>query len=147
MLPAAFWEGVTAFNQEEFYPCHDIFEALWLEATVLERNFYQGILQIAVACYHLGNGNWQGSVTLLGEGIRRLHDYQPDWQEVDVAQLVADSQELLQALQLCGIDGLAQLQSAKFPKIAIISRSELNSKRPASESAPPRRKLEDNCDV
>lgn len=117
MLPAEFWEGVAAFNQEEFYTCHDILEALWLEATVLDRNFYQGILQIAVACYHLGNGNWQGCVTLLGEGIRRLYDYQPDWQGVDVTQLVADSQELLQVLQLCGVDGLAQFQSARLPKI------------------------------
>jgi predicted metal-dependent hydrolase len=117
MLPAAFWEGVTAFNQEEFYACHDILEALWLEAAVLDRNFYQGILQIAVACYHLGNGNWQGGVTLLGEGIRRLYNYQPDWEEVDVVQLVTDSQELLENLQLSGVDGLAQLQLVKFPKI------------------------------
>lgn len=117
MLPAEFWQGVEAFNQEEFYACHDILEALWLEAAALDGNFYQGILQIAVACYHLGNGNWQGCVTLLGEGIRRLYSYQPDWEGIDVALLVAESQELLQALQLCGADGLAEFQAARLPKI------------------------------
>lgn len=117
MLPAQFWQGVEAFNQEEFYACHDILEALWLEAAALERNFYQGILQIAVACYHLNSGNWQGCVTLLGEGSRRLHSYQPDWEGIDVAQLVAESQELLQALQQCGAGGLAEFQPASLPKI------------------------------
>jgi predicted metal-dependent hydrolase len=117
MLPAEFWQGVEAFNQEEFYACHDILEALWLESSALDGNFYQGILQIAVACYHLGNGNWQGCVILLGEGIRRLHSYQPDWEGIDVAQLVAESQELLQALQQCGADGLAEFSTARLPKI------------------------------
>jgi len=70
-------QGITQFNQQDFYGCHDTLEAIWLEAIAPEKNFYQGILQIAVGCYHLGNDNWRGAVILLGEGIRRLADYSP----------------------------------------------------------------------
>jgi predicted metal-dependent hydrolase len=112
MQPQAFWQGVSEFNQHQFYACHDTLEALWMEASDADKNFYQGILQIAVACYHLGNLNGRGAVMLLGEGIRRLSSYQPTYEGIDVAQLVTDSQRLLQALQQHPLDNLADLVEA-----------------------------------
>lgn len=97
--PEQFWQGVEQFNQQEFYACHDTLEALWMEAFNPHKQFYQGILQIAVACYHLGNLNWRGAVILLGEGIGRLRDYQPAYEGIDVTSLVIQSAELLKALQ------------------------------------------------
>ncbi|MBE9128063.1 MULTISPECIES: DUF309 domain-containing protein [unclassified Coleofasciculus] len=94
-----FWRGVEQFNQHEFYACHDTLEALWMEAVEPQRRFYQGILQIAVACHHLGNLNWRGAVVLLGEGIGRLRDYQPAYEGVDVTALMTESLQLLKALQ------------------------------------------------
>jgi hypothetical protein len=99
MAPQAFWQGVKEFNQQQFYDCHDTLEALWMEAAESQKRFYQGILQIAVGCYHLGNLNWRGAVILLGEGIKRLRDYQPVHENVDISQLLAESSELLRALQ------------------------------------------------
>ena len=63
-MPSEFWEGIEQFNHQEFYACHDTLEALWMEADEPEKKFYQGILQIAVALYHLGNLNWRGAVIL-----------------------------------------------------------------------------------
>lgn len=98
-VPQEFWQGVEEFNQGEFYACHDTLEALWMDSSEPQKTFYQGILQIAVALYHLGNHNWRGAVTLLGEGIRRLGYYQPTYAEIDVDALVGQSTQLLQALQ------------------------------------------------
>jgi uncharacterized protein len=99
MLPPEFWQGIAEFNREEFYACHDTLEAIWMEASEPDKRFYQGILQIAVGCYHLNNLNWRGAVILLGEGIKRLSDYQPDYEAIDVSRLLADSSRLLQELQ------------------------------------------------
>lgn len=99
MSKEQFWQGVEQFNHQEFYSCHDILEALWMDAVEPDRQFYQGILQIAVGCYHLENHNWRGAVILLGEGIRRLSFYQPDYQDIDVSNLVEESQKLLHYLQ------------------------------------------------
>ena len=130
MLPPSFWQGVFQFNQQEFYPCHDTLEALWMEASDPDRDFYQGILQIAVGCYHLSNLNWRGAVILLGEGIRRLNPYQPHWQSIDVAQLVAESRQLLAVLQQLDPNNLVEFvetlqggqlegveEGNRFPKI------------------------------
>ena len=94
-----FWQGVEEFNQQNFYACHDILEAIWVDAEEIDKKFYQGILQIAVACYHLGNHNWRGAVILLGEGISRLTSYQPIYYSIDVTELVKESYQLLQGLQ------------------------------------------------
>lgn len=98
-VESAFWDGVAQFNQQEFYACHDTLEAIWMEAMDPQRTFYQGILQIAVALYHLGNANLRGATILLGEGLNRLRRYQPIYAQVDVAALVTQSTELLTRLQ------------------------------------------------
>jgi predicted metal-dependent hydrolase len=99
VLEETFRQGVEAFNQQRFYECHDLLESIWMESPEAEKKFYQGILQIAVACYHLGHGNWQGTVVLLGEGIGRLADFQPTYRGIEVSQLRQDSYRLLQRLQ------------------------------------------------
>lgn len=94
-----FRQGVEQFNQRQFYDCHDTLEALWMEATEIDKTFYQGILQVAVGCYHLSNYNWRGAVILLGEGIRKLRDYEPDYLEINVTNLTEMSFNLLTYLQ------------------------------------------------
>ncbi len=101
-VPEDFWQGVEQFNQGHFYACHNTLEALWIEATEPEKTFYQGILQIAVALYHLGNSNWRGAVILLGEGINRLRRYPAIYSEIDVDHLLLQSAALLKALQQTG---------------------------------------------
>jgi uncharacterized protein len=101
-LPTSFWKGVREFQQGQFYECHDTLEALWIEAQEPNKTFFQGILQIAVACYHLGNQNWRGAVILLGEGIRRLSPYQPHYGSIDINHLLDTSSTLLSCLQTAG---------------------------------------------
>jgi hypothetical protein len=96
---SALQQAITQFNQQEFYACHDTLEALWTEAIEPERSFYQGILQIAVAYYHLGNQNWHGAMILLGEGSRKLKTYQPSYHDLDITHLCTQSLDLLQKLQ------------------------------------------------
>lgn len=101
-MPQEFWQGVEQFNSRQFYACHDTLEALWMEAIEPQKTFYQGILQIAVALYHLGNSNWRGAVILLGEGINRLQHYPPAYAGIDIDDLLTSSAVMLTALQQTG---------------------------------------------
>lgn len=98
-FPAAWLQGVDEFNRRDYYACHDTLEALWMDSGDPDRKFYQGVLQIAVGCYHLHNHNLNGAVILLGEGISRLPYYQPVYAGIDVSRLSRDSTSLLQTLQ------------------------------------------------
>jgi uncharacterized protein len=122
-LPAEFWQGFEQFNQGDFYACHDTLEAVWIESPVFEKNFYQGILQVAVSLYHLSNHNWRGAVILLGEGLNRLRKYPPDFGGIDVDEFITQAAELLSALQTAGSD--------RVQDILLVPSSKLN---PAAES-------------
>jgi predicted metal-dependent hydrolase len=98
-VAAEFWQGVEQFNQHQFYACHDTLEALWMEAAEPQRTFYQGVLQIAVALYHLESANIRGAMILLGEGANRLRPYQPSYASIDVTELLTRSAALLTRLQ------------------------------------------------
>jgi predicted metal-dependent hydrolase len=108
-FPPEFWQGVEQFNSGQFYDCHDTLEAIWLECYGTEKKFYQGILQIAVACYHLSNLNWRGCAILLGEGMSRLGQYPADYAGIDVDALIDRSQEMLTIVQRAGESGVSQV--------------------------------------
>ncbi|TAD78687.1 MAG: DUF309 domain-containing protein [Oscillatoriales cyanobacterium] len=97
-----FGQGVKQFNEGEFYACHDTIEALWMVADEPDRTFYQGILQVAVALYHLSNLNWRGAAILLGEGLKRLNKYDSHYGGIDVDGLIAQVADLLHCLQVAG---------------------------------------------
>ncbi len=107
--PVQFQQGIDEFNSRQFYACHDTLEAIWMEAETMEKPFYQGILQIAVAFYHLGNLNWRGGAILLGEGINRLRKFEPEYESVDVEALVDQAVEWLTLVQASGEAGLSAL--------------------------------------
>ena len=94
-----FKQGIKEFNQQQFYACHDTLEAIWVDADEADKRFYQGVLQVAVGCYHLSNDNLRGAIILLGEAVRRLCDYQPSYEGIDVELLLQQASKLLQALQ------------------------------------------------
>ncbi len=125
LMPLEFWQGIEQFNSEQFYACHDTLEALWIEATEPEKTFYQGILQIAVALYHLGNRNLRGAMILLGEGSNRLRRYPSVFARVDVDQLLEQSAALLNFLQQTDPGVLVNLtlgvdEALPVPKIALV---------------------------
>jgi predicted metal-dependent hydrolase len=126
VIPPEFWQGVEQFNSGQFYACHDTLEALWIEANEPEKSFYQGILQIAVAQYHLENGNWRGAVILLGEGGNRLRRYPSVYSGIDVDELSNQSAALLSALQEMGAEKFStgdwdDHQTLPTPKILLVN--------------------------
>jgi uncharacterized protein len=125
--PPEWLQGINEFNAREYYACHDTLEALWMDSIDPDKKFYQGVLQIAVACYHLHNRNWRGAVTLLGEGIGRLPYYQPIYAGIDVTDLIKTSSNLLQMLQSIGTEGIGDFvdrlaqDATALPQVRFIS--------------------------
>lgn len=106
------WQGIDQFNQGEFYACHDTLEAIWMVSTTPEKPFFQGILQLSVALYHLGNHNWRGAVILLGEGIRRLEPFEPNYLDVNVSDLLDRTSLWLETLQQSGPEQVTAIAAA-----------------------------------
>jgi predicted metal-dependent hydrolase len=73
-VPDFVLKGIEEFNKGEFYECHEYLEEAWMREPRRVRFLYQGILQVGVGFYHLGNGNWRGATGLLRRGAARLKE-------------------------------------------------------------------------
>jgi predicted metal-dependent hydrolase len=83
----AFERGVAQFNDGLFFECHDTLEEVWSGVRGPSRDFFQGLIQVAVGFYHLGNGNRPGATTLLRRSLARLERYPPRYAGVELAPL------------------------------------------------------------
>ena len=96
-----FLEGVSLFNAEEFFACHDVLEEIWSETLGPERDFYQGLIQAAVALFHFTEGNLGGARKMYASSRRYLAPYPVVYYGIDLATFLADYErcfaELMQA--------------------------------------------------
>ena len=120
----SFMQAVEEFNKGKFYQCHDSLEAIWVDSPEIDKRFYQGILQIAVACHHLSNLNLRGAIILLGESIQRLRDYLPEYKQIDLSQLLEDVIVLLTRLQKLESNNLSTFVDELFNQNGESDRSE-----------------------
>jgi hypothetical protein len=71
----AFDQGVDEFNRGYFFECHDTLEEMWAGVRGPSRDFFQGLIQVSVAFYHLGNGNLPGARSMLERALKRFARY------------------------------------------------------------------------
>jgi predicted metal-dependent hydrolase len=66
---------VAEFNRGFFFECHDTLEDMWTGLRGASRDFFQGLIQVSVAFYHLGNGNLAGAESMLTRALKRFERY------------------------------------------------------------------------
>ncbi len=116
-LPPLVLNGIEEFNRGEYYEQHETLETAWRAESHPVRELYQGILQVGVACYKLERGNLPGAQKIFERGLRRLRQFTPECQGIDVARLIADVERLRAEAQRLGPERLYQLDRMLFPKI------------------------------
>jgi uncharacterized protein len=86
--------GIQLFNDEQFFECHEVLEEVWMQVSGEQKIFLQGIIQVAVALHHLKRDNLVGARRLLDAGTKKLAQFAPSHETVDVARLLMDVQPL-----------------------------------------------------
>ena len=81
---AALAKGIAEFNAGLFFECHDTLEEMWAGVRGPSRDFFQGLIQVAVAYYHLDNGNAAGAESIMRRALKRLERYPPRYCGFDV---------------------------------------------------------------
>jgi len=82
-------EGIAHFNACDFFEAHEVWEDLWTEYRGPSRQFYQGLIQAAVALFHFGNGNIRGARKLHLSARNYLQPYAPVHIGLNVDQFLA----------------------------------------------------------
>lgn len=113
-------QGIREFNTRKWFECHETVEDLWIGSEGEIRDFYQGIIQVAVALHHWRNGNLGGAISLLSGGAGYLRKVSGRCQWVDVAALIADADGMREALGRLGNEQMATLDPTMLPTIRTI---------------------------
>jgi uncharacterized protein len=72
---ALFARGVEQFNAGLYFECHDTLEEMWTGVRGPGRDFFQGLIQVSVAFYHLEGGNAPGALSMLARALARFAPY------------------------------------------------------------------------
>jgi predicted metal-dependent hydrolase len=108
-----FRRGIEELNTGFYFECHETLEDLWTGVRGPSRDFFQGLIQIAVAFYHLTRGNTEGAGRMLDRALARLAKYPEHYGGVDLGALRQDSS----ALRARIADGtVARAEAADLPR-------------------------------
>jgi predicted metal-dependent hydrolase len=80
--------GLDHIRSGRFFEAHEELELVWREAAPEERDFYQGLVHVAVAWYQAGRGNRPGCERQLAKAARRLGPFSPAHRGVDVVDVL-----------------------------------------------------------
>src|SRR4051812_35736145 len=94
-----FDRGVDEFNRGFYFECHDTIEDLWSGLRGPSRDFFQGLIQVSVAFYHLGNGNLVGSGSMMRRALKRFASYPDRYFGFDLAAQRAELVRLLDPIE------------------------------------------------
>ena len=97
-----FKTGLEHIRAGRYFEAHEELEIVWRAAPAEERDFYQGLVHVAVAWYQAGRGNRVGTERQLEKALRRLEPFEPAHRGVDVAALRAQLAKLRETLDLGG---------------------------------------------
>ena len=84
-----FERGLDLIRRREFFEAHEELELAWRAAAAEERDFFQGLVHVAVAWYQAGRANRHGCERQLEKAVHRLGPFAPAHRGVDVAGVLA----------------------------------------------------------
>jgi len=96
--------GIEHFNAGRFFQAHEAWEEGWHPAPEPERDFWQGLTQVAVGLTHRLRGNAHGSATLLSRGALKLRKYGDVHMGVPAARIAAFAEEAADRVERDGVE-------------------------------------------
>lgn len=118
-------DGIQLFNEGEFFEAHEVWEDCWHEAYGTKYEFYQGMIQCAVALEHYRRSNPRGVVSLYDSYRKHFRDVPETFMGLDLKSpsgfLAAMRDALRPVLEADPLPakGAIELDFSRAPKISL----------------------------
>jgi uncharacterized protein len=116
---ARYLRGVELFNRAAFFEAHEVWEDLWRETSGPAKQFYQGLIQCAVAMEHARRGNVRGALRLAERYPRRFAGLPPVFMGMNIPDLVAQMERAMHGIREAGAEGQRGIDPAILPRIEL----------------------------
>jgi predicted metal-dependent hydrolase len=91
---SAYRAGLDLIRAGEYFAAHEELEDAWRAAPQGERDFFQGLVHVAVAWYQAGRGRRIGTERQLAKAVRRLEPFAPEHRGLELTPLLEQLREL-----------------------------------------------------
>ena len=117
-----YYDGITLFNEHEFFEAHEVWEDAWHMAYGTKFEFYQGMIQCAVALEHYRRSNPRGVLSLFDTYRKHFKDVPDTFMGLDVKRFLQSMHEALRPVldaKPLPQKGEITLDYKRVPKIAL----------------------------
>jgi uncharacterized protein len=123
-LPSLVIRGLELFNAGDYFEAHEELELAWRAEREPVRELYRGVLQIAVAYYHLLRGNYPGAVKMLQRSRIWLGPFPVHCRGIDLAAFRVDYARVEAELLRLGPERLDQFDRRLMKPIHYTGRED-----------------------
>lgn len=118
-----YYDGIQLFNEHEFFEAHEAWEEAWHAAYGLKHDFYQGMIQCAVALEHYRRSNPRGVLSLYNSYRPKFKNVPPVFMGLDVTRFLQGMRDVLR--QVVEADplpekGQIELDASRAPTITLL---------------------------
>jgi predicted metal-dependent hydrolase len=117
-----YYDGIQLFNDKEFFEAHEVWEDAWHMAYGLKFEFYQGMIQCAVALEHYRRSNPRGVLSLFASYNKHFKDVPDVFMGLDVKSFLQQMREVLEPVLTANPvpeRGQIELDATTAPTIAL----------------------------
>jgi uncharacterized protein len=118
-----YYDGITLFNDHEFFEAHEVWEDIWHMAYGVKHYFYQGLIQCSVALEHYRRSNPRGVLSLYKSYQTKFTDVPDIFMGLNVKSFLAEMRQVLGPV----VDasplpdrGEIELDLSRTPRIALL---------------------------
>lgn len=112
-----FYKAVDEFNDGFYFESHETLEDLWMVTPWPERQFFQGIIQLAAALVHFARREYPGILKLLDASAEKLRGFTPEQFGVQTSPLVVDVERVRAEIAALGPDRFLEWDEVGAPEI------------------------------
>lgn len=119
-----FYRAVDQFNRGWYFESHETLEDLWMVTPWPERQFFQGVIQLAAAFVHFARREYAGIFKLLDAASEKLREFEPEQFEVDITLLLEEIATARRELDTLGLERFVQWDELRRPRLRLASDQE-----------------------
>ena len=117
-----YFDGIHLFNEREFFEAHEAWEDAWHMASGVKHEFYQGMIQCAVALEHYRRSNPRGVLSLYQSYRPKFRNVPDPFMGLEVKKFLAAMHEALRPVieaNPAPEKGQIELDETRVPRIEL----------------------------
>ena len=93
-------EGISYFNDERFWECHEVLEGVWKNCSGDEKKLVQGIILVAAALVHYQKDQDEICISVLGRALDKLSNSSGIYHKIDIDSLKKKVKQIIDSKKI-----------------------------------------------